>query len=226
MTVVTRTGYVWECLIDVTTGTYQFSHFYFDASLLCGRLEGQESSSSIWGMVIGCHWLKRLDIASRWLKVWSNCFPDSDVFMTFRDQVWSFQKQFVLNFMTPMCFVKKNRSCHPQSRTKVGRRSLHATGLIDSWGVLEKMDMAKALALLRSGFLDQDDILEATSSCQLVPAPFSDQRILVSVLSKRPLIYGTTLVDILWYINNKFSYTHIFQVNICIFFIWYSKYYR
>ena len=121
---------------------------------------------------------------------------------------------------------KQHRSCDPQSRTKVGRRSLHATGLIDSWGVLEKMDMAKALALLRSGFLDQDDILEATSSCQLVPAPFSDQRILVSVLSKRPLIYGTTLVDILWYINNKFSYTHIFQVNICIFFIWYSKYYR
>ena len=36
-------------------------------------------------------------------------------------------------------------------------------------GVLEKMDMTKALALLRSGFLDQDDILEATSWCQIRP---------------------------------------------------------
>ena len=133
---------------------------------------------------------------------WLRCFHDS----------WSsliISEAICVEFHDSDVFCqKKTQILSSQSRTKVGRRSLHATGLIDSWGVLEKMDMAKALALLRSGFLDQDDILEATSSCQLVPAPFSDQRILVSVLSKRPLIYGT-LVDALWYYINILLYTYI-----------------
>ena len=175
------------------------------------------------------HWMSLVEAARHSKSLTESLIKLLSWLRCFHDFSWSsliISEAICVEFHDSDVFCQKNRSCHPQSRTKVGRRSLHATGLIDSWGVLEKMDMAKALALLRSGFLDQDHILEATSSCQLVPAPFSDQRILVSVLSKRPLIYGTTLVDILWYINNKFSYTHIFQVNICIFFIWYSKYYR
>ena len=176
------------------------------------------------------HWMSLVEAARHSKSLTESLIKLLSWLRCFHDFSWSsliISEAICVEFHDSDVFCQKqHRSCDPQSRTKVGRRSLHATGLIDSWGVLEKMDMAKALALLRSGFLDQDDILEATSSCQLVPAPFSDQRILVSVLSKRPLIYGTTLVDILWYINNKFSYTHIFQVNICVFFIWYSKYYR